>query len=61
MGAHARKRQVSTIRGVGGSRVDVYVMSGRCSVRSSDRECVSELDMYPCCRCALTVGGVARV
>ena len=24
------------------------------------RECVSELDMYPCCRCALTVGGVVR-
>ena len=24
-------------------------------------EYVSELDMYPCCRCALTVGGVVRV
>ena len=34
--AHARKRQVSTIRGVGGSRVDVYVVFGRCGVRSSD-------------------------
>ena len=21
------------------------------------RECVSELDVYPCCRCALTMGG----
>ena len=36
VGAHARKRQVSTIRGVGGSRVDVYVMPGRFGVRSSD-------------------------
>ena len=25
------------------------------------RECNSELDMYPCCRYALTVGGVVRV
>ena len=36
VGAHARKQQVSTIRGVGGSRFDVYVVSGRCGVRSSD-------------------------
>ena len=27
----------------------------------SIRECVSELGMYPCCRWALTVGGVVRV
>ena len=25
------------------------------------RECVSELGMYPCCRCALTEGGVVRI
>ena len=36
VGAHARKRHVSTIRDVGGSRVSVYVVPGRCDVRSSD-------------------------
>ena len=36
VGAHARKRHVSTIKDVGGSRVDVYVVSGRCDVRSID-------------------------
>ena len=36
MGAYAQKRHVSTIRDVGGSRVDVYVVSGRCDVRSID-------------------------
>ena len=33
--AHVRKRHVSTIRDVGGSRIDdVYVVPGRCDVRS---------------------------
>ena len=36
MGAHARKRHVSTIRDVGESRVDVYVVPGRYDVRSID-------------------------
>ena len=36
VGAHARKRHVSTIRDVGRSRVDVYVVPGRCDVRSLD-------------------------
>ena len=36
MGAHARKRHVSTIGNVGGSRVDVYVVPGRRDVRSID-------------------------
>ena len=32
VGAHARKRHVSTMKDVGGSRVDVYVVPGRCDV-----------------------------
>ena len=34
--AHARKRHVSTIRDVSGSRVNVFVVLGRCDVRSID-------------------------
>ena len=34
MGAHVRKRHVSTISGVGGSKADVLVIPGRCDVRS---------------------------
>ena len=37
VGARVRKRYVSTIKGVGGSRVDVFVVPGRCDVRSRCR------------------------
>ena len=36
MSAHARKRHVSTVRDVGESSVDVYVVPGRRDVRSLD-------------------------
>ena len=36
MGAHARKRQVSTMRVVGGSRANVYMVPDWCGVRSLD-------------------------
>ena len=36
MGAHARKRQVSTMRVVGGSRANVYVVPDWCGVRFFD-------------------------
>ena len=36
VGAHARKRQVSTMRVVGGSRANVYVVPYWCGVRSFD-------------------------
>ena len=50
---YVRKRHVSRIRGVGGSRVDVFVVPARCDVRFplSISECVSEFDMCRCCRC----------
>ena len=37
MDAHVRKRHVLIIRGVGGSRIDVLVMPGRCDARSRRR------------------------
>ena len=46
MGAHARKRHVSTVRDVGGSRVDVPAVPSRCVCDLSIRECVSELDVH---------------
>ena len=61
MGVHARKRQVSTIRGVGWSRVDVYVCPAGVVYDLPIHECISELAMYPCCRYALAVGCVVRV
>ena len=56
MGAHARKRQVSTIRGVGGSRVNVYAVPDWCGAIFRS---VSAFQNWACihvCRCALTVG-----
>ena len=36
MGAHARERHVSTIRMWAGLGFDVYMVPGRCDVRSTD-------------------------
>ena len=38
MDAHDRERHVSIIRGVGGFRVDVFVIPGRCDVRPRCRQ-----------------------
>ena len=47
MDAHVRKRPVSTIRDVGGSRVDVLVVPGRYDVRSCCRP-VSVFQSWTC-------------
>ena len=47
MEAHVRKRHVSAIRDVGGSRVDVYVVPNRCDVRSLCRS-VSVFQSWTC-------------
>ena len=61
MGAHARERHVSTI----GMWADLVLMCTWCSVDVmcdlSIRECVLELGMCPCRRCAMTAGSVVRV
>ena len=45
--AFVRKRHVSTIRGVGGSRVDVFAVPGRCDVRFRCRS-VSVFQTWTC-------------
>ena len=47
MDAHIWKQLVSTVRGVGGSRVDVFVVPGRCDVRSCCRS-VSVFQIWTC-------------
>ena len=45
--ANVRKRHVSTIQGVGGSRVDVFAVPGRCDIRSRCRS-VSVFQTWTC-------------
>ena len=59
MGAHVQKRHVTTKRGVGGSRVDVLVVPGRCDVRSRRRS-VSVSSSWTISRGTIMARSVAR-
>ena len=60
MDAHDRKRHISTIMGMSGSRVYVFVVTGRCYVRSRYRS-VSVFQSWTCVDVVVVIYWLRRV